>query len=872
MAKLFPPLIEGVIPAFYSDNDANGNGIVKITIPFSMNRAVSPIQIGGFAVKIKTVQSSSYLYTGQIKNSAYYELESTPYVELILHQNNEEENKLIERFTINPGQFYKFQLAYLDLEGNVGHYSTVATGKYTTKPKVYINNLREGFINMHEHTYVGFYNQLNGDTTERAYSYRFDVYNNKDNIVATSGDCLHNSSNDTELYESYDEFVLSKDLNIDEAYRIKYTVNTINGMTVSSPRYRVMQKLSIDPDIKATINVSLNYENGYININLIGDKVDGLEEPATGSFLLTRSCEDNDYTVWDEIARFKLAAQMPSLQLWRDYTAEQGKTYKYAIQQYNDKGLYSNRIISNTVYVDFEDAFLFDGEKQLKIKYNPKVSSLKTNVLEAKLETIGSKHPFIFRNGNVYYREFPISGLISYQMDNDKLFMNTDSFTPTTQLVSENLYQERLFKMEVLSWLTDGKPKLFRSPSEGNFIIRLMNTSLTPTDSVGRMLHTFNSTAYEIDEYNYDNLYKYGFINLTDPEVPQLRWETVPFFVTDEKGNVTYITGKVNAHPVHTVRFNDMMPGDVLTIVFVDGREQEIQIGVTGSYQIDTGMDIREIILPQTMKSAGSMTYGYYSLQSNIFDKISNVEITEIPVQQFIGEHDIIQEIECVYDALNNKWVKNPKIDILEFYNIDAAKRQVEKVKRQYTINGVKYYQDKDNQIELNTSNVDLFTLYQIGDWKQIIEYNPYRSYWDFQSYAYHDFNAAKDVSSETANIQINNNIINMDDVKTFNMYRPGKLKSLKTSHGTIAEVAYQVRNIEYSIEDDPQWKVAPVKKVYLNLVKQLEEYLASQINYDYSYEQSLRTSIRNAYTNFILKLIEEQENESRAEGRLYEE
>jgi len=30
-----------------------------------------------------------------------------------------------------------------------------------------------------------------------------------------------------------------------------------------------------------------------------------------------------------------------------------------------------------------------------------------------------------------------------------------------------------------------------------------------------------------------------------------------------------------------------------------------------------------------------------------------------------------------------------------------------------------------------------------------------------------------------------------MDDVKVFDMYRPGKLKTLKTSHGTIAEVAY---------------------------------------------------------------------------------
>jgi hypothetical protein len=43
--------------------------------------------------------------------------------------------------------------------------------------------------------------------------------------------------------------------------------------------------------------------------------------------------------------------------------------------------LYSNRILSNTVYADFEDAFLFDGKRQLKIKYNPKVSSFKKDLL-----------------------------------------------------------------------------------------------------------------------------------------------------------------------------------------------------------------------------------------------------------------------------------------------------------------------------------------------------------------------------------------------------------------------------------------------------------------------------------------------------------
>jgi hypothetical protein len=58
--------------------------------------------------------------------------------------------------------------------------------------------------------------------------------------------------------------------------------------------------------------------------------------------------------------------------------------------------------------------FLYDGVRQLKVRFNPKVASFKVDIPEQKLETIGSKYPFIFRNGNVYYHEFPISGLISY--------------------------------------------------------------------------------------------------------------------------------------------------------------------------------------------------------------------------------------------------------------------------------------------------------------------------------------------------------------------------------------------------------------------------------------------------------------------------
>lgn len=868
MAKLFPPILEGTIPAFYSES-----GIVKITIPFSMNRAVSAAQVKGLALKIKTAQSSSYIYTIQTESNLNFDLENSPWAEFSIKDIN---NKL------KVGQFYKFQLAYLDTTGEIGYYSTVTTGKYTTKPLLFINDLNKDLINSHEYEYTGYYKQTNGDKTERVYSYRFDIYNSNEKIIASSGDQLHNSQNDTELDESYDRFLFSQDLELNKPYRIKYTVTTTNGLTISSYRYRIMQKLTIDPEIKATLKVNSNYDNGYIDIKLIGDKNEnGLEEPTTGAFLLTRACEDSNYTIWDEISRFKLASQLPSRQLWRDYTTEQGKNYIYSLQQYNDEGLYSNRMLSNIIYSDFEDAFLFDGKRQLKIKYNPKVSSFKANVLETKVDTIGSQHPFIFRNGEVYYREFPISGLISYYMDEENLFLSEEESMigeKTTNLISENLAQERNFKMRVYEWLTNGKPKLFRSPSEGNFIVRLMNTSMTPTDQLGRMLHTFNTTAYEIAKYTYENLNEFDFIHLEDPEVPQLRWETVKLNDKNEEGKFLYLTNQLNRHPIYTVRLVDMIPGDQFEIITEsNGRNisQIIQIGVTGSYYIDLGVPIKSIRLIVEEKDPvlreGSMTYSYYSIQSNVFDKIKDVTVTEIPVRQFIGYHDIIQEIEYVYDATKNKWLKNPKVDIIEFYNLYASKRSIEKVKIK---DGV-YYQDRNCKVAL-PQDKDLFTIYQVGDWTLKAQYNPSRSNYEFITSKYKDFFNNKEylIAEYQPFISVNNSQVSVSDIQVFNMSRPGKLTELKSGNGTIIEVAYQVRNIDYRIEYNQANypNLYNARLVYEAAVAEHQEQLNKLKNgildeYNSEIEQANLNKIITTYNTYILELIKAQEEEKKAEG-----
>ena len=53
------------------------------------------------------------------------------------------------------------------------------------------------------------------------------------------------------------------------------------------------------------------------------------------------------------------------------------------------------------------------GTKQLKLKFDFQISNYKTNISESKTDTIGSKYPFIRRNGNMGYRSFSCSGTIS---------------------------------------------------------------------------------------------------------------------------------------------------------------------------------------------------------------------------------------------------------------------------------------------------------------------------------------------------------------------------------------------------------------------------------------------------------------------------
>ena len=814
MAKLYPPILENSLPAFYAENQ-----IIRIKIPFSMNRAVNAAAIYGISVKIKTVQSGSYLYSEDITNSVYYNLKwDNSYVIVNIFGKTEEELKIYNRF--NLGQFYKIQLAFLDENLKPGYYSNVGVAKYTSYPsKLEIINMEKS-INAVPYEFIGVYSQEGRDVTEQIYSYRFDVYDMNNNLYTTSGDQLHNfyvDNNYNQLYERYnyetrDKFKLEKQLESNEKYYIQYHATTVNGLELHTRRYCIMERTDlIEPEIEASLTASFDVEEARVVINLVGAINPKTKKPkkGTGSFILVRKEVNNEKSIWNQLLSFTLINEEITRQLYIDYTVESGKIYQYAIQQYNSKNLYSVRTIaSDLIKVDYEYCYLTDCKRQLKIKYNPKIAKIKADILEQKVNTIGNQYPFIFRNGIVNYKEFTISGLLSHLADENECFITKEelglipdyitekgrkstadnlsainysnySFRESlTNLNDTNINIEKNFKMSAFEWLTNGEPKIFKSPVEGNSIVRLLNTSLAPNDKLGRMIHSFSTTAYEVGEYTFNNLVKFNFIIQEELERRKIyQWETVKFaeeatttgfledilyFTADDlrysnkkqliidedhidqwpigiaytqwdvitgqtdtiedkdtikiKNYKFYQSGKVNLHPVKRVEFFDMQPGENIQIVFEDGSIIDIIIGITGRYIVDIEVPIAEIVLLN--ESKGKMTYCYYiDAEPGVpgFKQILNISYEDLLAKQFIGEGEHLFNLTKFIDNKTGSVILNPKQSISEMYYIKAYRRNLQQVTYNYTKGKYELFLDTNKQIKVVWPSP--FTIYELVEY-----------------------------------------------------------------------------------------------------------------------------------------------------------
>ena len=704
MIKLYPPYLEGTIPAFYGDS---------ITVPFAMNRAVGKNEISNFSLLIKTIQTGQQI--DEIKATKYDLSNGTATFKL------NETNYL-------KGQSYKLQLAYINKSNEIGYYSTIGIAKYTTQPKINIKNLNKAGLNNHIYNYIGEYET--SDITEKMYSCQFKVYDQNKNIIEDSGEIIHNSLNDEApaqesssvwWYKASEQFDLNQELDSGKNYYIQFLVKTVGLMELDTGLYQIVQGAPIPTQNTIIVDTYLNYDNGYIGINMKhynGTKM-------TGKYALSRSSSKDNFKSWNEIMRFTLNGE-EEREIWKDFTIEHGVQYKYSVFMIDSNGNYSTKAISNIILSDFEDMFLFDGDRQLKIRFNPKVSSFKAVKLESKTDTIGGKYPYIFRNGYVDYKEFGVGGLISHLTDTDGYFESALAQTKygatnslsiggiySNQLNTENFVMERDFKLEVLNWLNNGEPKLFRSPAEGNYIVRLMNVSLSPTDSLSRMIHTFSSTAYEIKEYTHKNLVETGLIkdNLLiglnpiitgSNTINSLKLLSVNSNYLDEK-NLTNVIG---------IRFNLNNIRDV----WVEVNGSNINVKLTN--EINFPIYSLKAVSGQTYLDTDKFTL---LIQTEALEQINpdinKIDLIDIPLMNFCGWDDIYETINVKTDLMK-KLIKIDKEYINEIFCIKCTPRIIYNA---YTSNWFEFFNDAEHNNPITLKNDCLYRIYD--NYSRVIGY-----------------------------------------------------------------------------------------------------------------------------------------------------
>ena len=671
MAKLYPPYLEGTIPAFYGNS---------ITVPFAMNRAVGKNEIRGFSLLIKSIQTGNQL--GKELKAFKYDLENGT-ATFNLKDSRNSINCLV-------GQSYKIQLAYIGNGGSVGYYSTVAISKYTEPPTIEIKNLVKHSLNKHIYNYVGEYKTK--DITEKMYSCRFKIYDQNKNIIADTGEIIHNSLNDEvpkvevdgRWYSASEQFDLIQELDAGKNYYIQFLVKTIGLMELDTGLYQIVQGEPIPPLPKHTIVVdaSLNYDNGYIDINMKHFN----NSLMTGKYVLSRASSKDNFKSWNEIMRFTLNRETKK-EIWKDFTIEQGVQYKYAVFMVDKDNRYSTKSVSNIVLADFEDMFLFDGDRQLKIRFDPNVSSFKNTILESKTDTIGGKHPYIFRNGHVNYKEFAVSGLLSHLTDTDGYFEvalaqtkyndNTLAYGAglyNTQLNAENFAMERDFKLEALDWLTNGKPKLFRSPAEGNYIIRLTDVSLSPVDSLGRMLHSFSGTAYEIKEYTHKNLIETGLIKdnllIGVNKIISSRG-TGGVSLANLDLNTNYLE-KIGISQASGLKFNISSSDNV----YVEINGSDVNVSLSSDFSNFTITSLKKSE-KQVSNYNNTDTFALYyeeEIIPNINENILSIDSIEVPIIQFSGAKDVYSATNTQANLLN-RFLSSDKEYLSQLFLIKCIRR-----------------------------------------------------------------------------------------------------------------------------------------------------------------------------------------------------
>lgn len=461
-------------------------------------------------------------------------------------------------------------------------WSTVCVVKPIGEPVINFTNIKNGIIYGSE--LIGTYS--NSDNTELLYNYKATLLDNGNNILDESDWIIANRN----INQSSIRYTFKYELKPDTSYIIKFEYNTLNGfnevltllgkteantLTVTAVELVTLENdydIRIDSTGETFIenqelckisNLFDEEEEGRIAYMLKG--ADTKSRYMSGIYYIRRTDSTSNFTIWTDIKRIDRSDSSGNIifnkEVYYDYTVKDGIFYKYGIQGVAEDGTRGPIRVSSVVendyskgtppittrkenpsIRDFNYSFLVGrDEKQLKLKLDNSISSFKINVTDSNNDTIGGVYPISRRVGNTHYKSFSVTGLISFNIDENYLFMPKvdiyNGYDSIKDLYAEredrqgvyNYMYEREFREKVLEFLTDGKVKLFKSATEGNLLVKLSNVNCTPNQQLSRLVYSFSATVTEIAKFSVENCIKYHITDLDkEGNRTNINFKTIP--------------------------------------------------------------------------------------------------------------------------------------------------------------------------------------------------------------------------------------------------------------------------------------------------------------------------------------------------------
>ena len=539
--NLYPPVLDVYMPAFLVGSSDIQKNTCRVYFSISLYNSLNDIKNAQVTVanqntNLSVLNKSKYpceIMLTDIKIDLTRTSDDKYYIEI-------KPSDIEEGFVIN--QYYKVQIRFsaagaadvsLDTPqaidswlaanlSNFSEWSIVCLIRGISVPSLNIlgfdSNADVTLWSLNNVDIVGKLIFLDPAETDTLKSYQIKVYNADNQLLSDSGLLYSNT------YSNINEFnyTFEYQFNEGENYYFTFEYETAN-MYIESNTYEFMVLQEGAEKLDATMTAILDNVNGCIGINIVNNVG---QENFVGNITIRRTSSESNFTIWEDVHTESFEENSKLDYTWYDYTIKSGVYYKYIAQRRSSIG---NRGIAihakgEPFMMLFDDMYLTGGDGQLNIRFDPSVSSFKRTVSESRTDTIGSKYPYIKRNGYVEYRQFPIGGTITHLMDPNHLITSKeevfkDSLNYYTEFNKNKNIRiddfndwtyEREFREKVMDFLYANKVRLFRSATEGNILVKIMDINLTPNSTLGRRIYSFTATAYEVDAATIKNYDKYG--------------------------------------------------------------------------------------------------------------------------------------------------------------------------------------------------------------------------------------------------------------------------------------------------------------------------------------------------------------------------